>query len=112
MKVVLKIVDATSEEVAIATFLSNEPGAEDHALRILEVIPMDDTVPEASILVMPCMRRSNLPPYFTTVREFTEFVHQVLEVSTTGSFAQLILYLISTRASYSYIAGTLLIGPS
>ncbi|KAJ7471941.1 kinase-like domain-containing protein, partial [Mycena latifolia] len=76
--VVLKIVEITSTEVAITSFLTKEPGAKRHTLQLLEVIPMDDT-PEWGFLVMPCMRQCGHVPFFATVGEFTEFLEQVLE---------------------------------
>ncbi|KAJ6468967.1 hypothetical protein DFH09DRAFT_1058880, partial [Mycena vulgaris] len=78
VQVVLKIVKMASTEEAIATFLTEEPGAEKHTLPVLEVIPMYDA-PERGFLVMPCMRQCDDAPFFATVREFTEFVEQVLE---------------------------------
>ncbi|KAJ6525996.1 kinase-like domain-containing protein [Mycena capillaripes] len=72
------MVRSDSTEVGISTFLTNEPGLQNHTIRVLEVIPMYDQ-PEWSFLVMPRMRRSSDVPLFDTVREFTEFVQQVLE---------------------------------
>lgn len=77
------MVRTASHEVALNEFLRNECGEDDHVLCIVEVIPLDD-MPEFSILVMPCMRRCDESPFFATVREFTEFVEQVLKVSTVG----------------------------
>ncbi|KAJ7449256.1 kinase-like domain-containing protein [Mycena latifolia] len=78
VQVVLKIVETESTEAAICAFLTNEPGAMKHALPILEVFPLAE-LPEFSVMVMPCMRQCNHIPCFGTVREFTEFLQQVLE---------------------------------
>ncbi|KAJ7489591.1 hypothetical protein FB451DRAFT_1024690 [Mycena latifolia] len=77
-QVVLKIVETATTEATICTFLTNESGAAKYALPILEMIPLDD-LPELSFMDMPCMRQCDHPPFFSTVREFTDFVRQVLE---------------------------------
>ncbi|KAJ6579219.1 hypothetical protein DFH09DRAFT_913548 [Mycena vulgaris] len=77
-QVVLKIVETVSAETAISAFLTSEPGAEKHAIQVLELIQLYDR-PEWAFMVMLRMRTSNDLPFFTTVHEFTEFVQQVLE---------------------------------
>lgn len=79
VQVVLKIVEMASTEEAIDAFLTNEPGAEQYTLPLLEVIPMYYT-PAWGFLALPRMRQCSHPPFFAIVRELTEFVEQVLEV--------------------------------
>ncbi|KAJ7611958.1 hypothetical protein B0H17DRAFT_1221072 [Mycena rosella] len=76
--VVLKMVETSSAETSIAAFLACTPGAEKHAIQTLEVIPMYDN-PQRAFMVMPRMRAVSDPPFFYTVREFIEFVEQVLQ---------------------------------
>ncbi|KAJ7637850.1 hypothetical protein B0H17DRAFT_1149309 [Mycena rosella] len=76
--VVLKMVETSSAETSIAAFLACTPGAEKHAIQTLEVIPMHDN-PQRAFMVMPRMRAVSDPPFFYTVREFIEFVEQVLQ---------------------------------
>ncbi|KAJ7436977.1 hypothetical protein B0H11DRAFT_1754207 [Mycena galericulata] len=80
VQVALKMVEMASTERVIAAFLAQARGAVKHTLPPLEVIPMNEN-PKWGFLVTSCMRRCDDLPYFATVREFTEFVVQVLEVS-------------------------------
>ncbi|KAJ6548237.1 hypothetical protein DFH09DRAFT_926478 [Mycena vulgaris] len=76
-QVVLKIVETGSTETTISTFLNNESGADNHIIRVLELIPLAGQ-PEWAFIVMPRMRICDDTPNFTTVREFIEFVQQGL----------------------------------
>ncbi|KAF7345713.1 Kinase-like protein [Mycena venus] len=76
-QVVLKVVRTESTEATLATRLANEPGADKYTIPVLELLPFDDD-PGRLFLVMPRMRQCS-HPLFATVREFTEFVLQVLE---------------------------------
>ncbi|KAJ7676306.1 hypothetical protein B0H17DRAFT_945477 [Mycena rosella] len=78
VQVVLKVVHTISTETDISDFLKNEPGAENHTLPTLELIPMHDD-PERAFMVMPLMRAVSAPPSFETAREFIEFLEQVLQ---------------------------------
>lgn len=78
-QVVLKIVRTGSMEVHISELLARHPGAKKHAVTVLEIIPVPDDI-KWSFLVMPRMRVCNRKPDFKTVREFVEFLRQVLEV--------------------------------
>ncbi|KAF7352406.1 hypothetical protein MVEN_01205000 [Mycena venus] len=75
-QVVLKIVELLSADVTISSFLANEQGAQKHTISLLEWIPIDDTW---GWMVMPRMRGCYDLPLFRTVREFNEFLLQVLE---------------------------------
>ncbi|KAJ7152360.1 kinase-like domain-containing protein [Mycena filopes] len=77
-QVVLKIVRSGSMEVHISELLARHPDAEKHAIPVLEIIPMADDAKWAFI-VMPRMRVCNRKPNFQTVREFAEFLQQILE---------------------------------
>ncbi|KAJ7685848.1 kinase-like domain-containing protein, partial [Mycena rosella] len=77
-QVVLKVIRTTSTEAEIAAFLRSTPRAEQHTIPFRELLPMYDD-PERTFLVMPRMRQCSLSPWFATVREFVEFVQQVLE---------------------------------
>ncbi|KAJ7023878.1 kinase-like domain-containing protein [Mycena alexandri] len=77
-QVVLKMVRTGSMEVHISELLARHPGAKKHAMTVLEIIPMPDDI-KRSFLVMPRMRVCNRKPDFRTVREFAEFLQQVLE---------------------------------
>ncbi|KAJ7767273.1 hypothetical protein B0H16DRAFT_1789366 [Mycena metata] len=77
--VVLKIVQTTSMEVSIATFLTNCPGAEKHTLPCLDLVPMPGD-PHKSFMVSPRMRScTSLFPSIVTARDFHEFLRQMLE---------------------------------
>ncbi|KAJ7348259.1 kinase-like domain-containing protein, partial [Mycena albidolilacea] len=76
-QVILKVVRTKSTEAATAIRLANEPCAGRYTVPVLELIPLYDD-PERELLVMPRMRQCS-HPWFATVREFTEFVVQVLE---------------------------------
>ncbi|KAJ7120744.1 kinase-like domain-containing protein [Mycena crocata] len=77
-QVVLKVVQVASAEININSFLNDQPEAQNHAVRILEVIQMPDQ-PKYAFMVMPRLRQCSHPPWFATVREFAEFVQQVLQ---------------------------------
>ncbi|KAJ7750732.1 kinase-like domain-containing protein [Mycena maculata] len=77
-QVVLKVVLALSTEAAIAKFLTDETGASNYTIQFLELIPLYDN-PEWVFMVMSRMRQCSHTPWFATVREFTEFVDQILE---------------------------------
>ncbi|KAJ7139605.1 kinase-like domain-containing protein [Mycena epipterygia] len=77
-QVILKMVEMISTETTVSKFLANEPGADNHTITMLELIPMHDD-PEHAFLVMPRMRGCSDPPLFATVGEFIEFVEQVLQ---------------------------------
>ncbi|KAJ7493063.1 hypothetical protein B0H11DRAFT_2228387 [Mycena galericulata] len=74
-QVVLKFVATDSTEANIWRFLRDDPGAQAHALPLLDLLRVDD---KWSILVTPRMRTSD-NPRFETVGEVVEFVQQVLE---------------------------------
>ncbi|KAJ6552929.1 kinase-like domain-containing protein [Mycena capillaripes] len=76
-QVVLKVVRTKSTEVDVTIVLANDPHSIKYTLQVLELLPMHDD-PEWAFLVMPRMRQCS-HPWFATVREFTEFVFQVLE---------------------------------
>ncbi|KAJ7865291.1 kinase-like domain-containing protein [Mycena olivaceomarginata] len=76
--VVLKIVATFSPDTRTSWFLTNEPGAEHHAVPCLELIPFSVSE-DLAFMVMPRMRECCDPPWFATVREFVEFAQQVLE---------------------------------
>ncbi|KAF8182124.1 kinase-like domain-containing protein [Mycena galopus ATCC 62051] len=76
--VVLKIVTTFSPDTRISWFLTNEPGAEHHAVPCIELIPCPNDE-DLAFMVMPRMRECSYLPLFATVREFIEFVQQVLE---------------------------------
>ncbi|KAJ7649360.1 kinase-like domain-containing protein [Mycena polygramma] len=78
IQVVLKMVKWPSNEVYIAEFLTDHPGANKHVVPVLEVIIMPDDGRRA-FMVMPRMRQCNENPDFETVGEVMEFVQQVLE---------------------------------
>ncbi|KAJ7108588.1 hypothetical protein C8R44DRAFT_884648 [Mycena epipterygia] len=102
--VVLKIVPTFSPDTRISWFLTNEPGAEKHALPCLELIPM---YAEFAFMVMPRMRDCSDPPYFETVREFMEFLEQVLELSS------LLIYLHSKNIAHRDICtNNIVVDPS
>ncbi|KAJ6479508.1 kinase-like domain-containing protein [Mycena vitilis] len=76
-QVVLKVIKTKSSESSIAAFLANEPNAGKYTIPVLELLPLYDA-PRWTFLVMPRMRQCS-HPWFATVREFTDFVLQVLE---------------------------------
>jgi hypothetical protein len=69
-----------SPDTRTSWFLTNEPGAEHHAVPCLELIPFSVSE-DLAFMVMPRMRECCDPPWFATVREFVEFAQQVLEAS-------------------------------
>ncbi|KAJ7151706.1 kinase-like domain-containing protein [Mycena filopes] len=78
------ILDATrisdGAQVVLKMFLYKdvEVLASTRAIPLLEVFPFPDDA-ERSFMVMPCMREATIPPFFETVREFVQFIQQVLE---------------------------------
>ncbi|KAJ7473852.1 hypothetical protein B0H11DRAFT_1337473 [Mycena galericulata] len=74
-QVVLKFVITDSTEANIWRFLRDDPGAQAHALPLLDLLRVDE---KWSIMVTPRMRTSD-NPRFETVGEVVEFVQQVLE---------------------------------
>ncbi|KAJ6482835.1 kinase-like domain-containing protein [Mycena vitilis] len=77
-QVVLKMVQTMSTELFMAEQLKKYPEASKHTVPVLEVIRMPDNCDRA-FMVMPRMRGCDDTPYFGTVREFVEFLQQVLE---------------------------------
>ncbi|KAJ7620603.1 kinase-like domain-containing protein [Mycena polygramma] len=78
VQVVLKMVETFSMDVFMAEHLKIYPDAHKHTVPILEVIQMPDNWQRA-FMVMPRLRVCDNTPYFGTVREFAEFLQQVLE---------------------------------
>ncbi|KAJ7476715.1 kinase-like domain-containing protein [Mycena latifolia] len=77
--VVLKVIRTVSDEAEISAFLTNELSATRHTIQFLDLFSMYDDL-ERAFLVMPRMRwQCSLSPWFATVREFIEFVMQVLQ---------------------------------
>ncbi|KAJ7202546.1 kinase-like domain-containing protein [Mycena pura] len=78
-QMILKIVELSSPDVTISSFLANEPGARNYTVPLVDIFPM----PEHETwgwMAMPRMRGCHdIPLVFKTVREFAEFMHQVLE---------------------------------
>ncbi|KAJ7696259.1 hypothetical protein B0H17DRAFT_1198177 [Mycena rosella] len=74
MQVVLKFIETASEEAAISAFLTNKPGAENHTLPVLQLIPLSGH-PELVFMVMPRMRLCD-EDLFGTVGEFVELLEQ------------------------------------
>jgi serine/threonine protein kinase len=80
-RVVIKQVEAGSDEVAICRMLSspelrNDP--HNHAVPVLDYFTKDDE-PQHGFLVMPLLRKFDDPP-FGTVGEVVDFVRQMLQV--------------------------------
>ncbi|KAJ7504969.1 hypothetical protein B0H11DRAFT_1980043 [Mycena galericulata] len=75
-QVVIKFVEAVSAETAISRFLTEEPGAQEYSLPMLDLLPISDS--EFAFMIKPRMRDC-IKPEFETVGEFTEFVQRVLE---------------------------------
>lgn len=85
-RVVLKQVNADSDERKIASMLYNEELCQDsrnHSVPILEVL--QDEQPGIVYLVMPCLRPVDEPP-LVSVRDVVDFVHQLLEVFLSSDF--------------------------
>ncbi|KIJ43467.1 hypothetical protein M422DRAFT_30896 [Sphaerobolus stellatus SS14] len=80
LKVVLKLVETSREEIPIARYLSSaslRSGSRNRTVPILDVIPLPDTDDKA-LLVMPLLRHFEDPP-FSYVCEVVEAVRQLLQ---------------------------------
>ena len=82
LPVTLKAVDTAVHpfEVEIGQFLSSEPLARNHCVRILDVLE-DPSDPKIAIIVMPLLLPYNAPSCeFLTVGEAVAFFKQAFEV--------------------------------
>jgi acyl-CoA thioesterase len=82
ISVMIKRVEADSEELAISLMLSSPQLSKDphnHAVQILDHFGEGDGSNEA-FMVMPLLRPFNDPP-FSTVGEVVDFVRQMLQVN-------------------------------
>ncbi|KAJ7148033.1 kinase-like domain-containing protein [Mycena crocata] len=81
-QVVLKMVDTGSPGTQISGYLTTERGEQNHCLPLLELLQLENSDPQfsgLSTMVMPRMRDCDGDPRFESVREFVEFLQQVLE---------------------------------
>ncbi|KAJ7743784.1 kinase-like domain-containing protein [Mycena metata] len=78
VQVVLKMVDRMSAEIQIPELLSKHTEHGNPAIPVIDAFPIPDDA-ERLFMVMPRMRDSTATPFFKTVREFVEFLQQVLE---------------------------------
>ncbi|KAJ7919618.1 kinase-like domain-containing protein [Mycena leptocephala] len=74
-QVVLKFVEPISADTEVSRFLTNESGAPDYCIPMLDLLAIDE---ELSIMVMPRMHDC-INPRFETVGEVVEFIRRVLE---------------------------------
>lgn len=88
-KVAIKLVKTSSDEIPIIRYLSSGPRISDRRNRtvpIVEIIPLPETDLHA-LIVMPILLGFHLLP-FRRVGEFTEALHQYLQVWTVLSAIQ------------------------